>query len=443
MMRSLLAIMCLAVLPALAGCWLPASLDVPVAVAWAFGGAVMTLVAVLLHAVGASPYVAIGAAIVLALSGASRANRLYDALRRATPGERVLAALVLVPIAAAALFTLSTPVSAGDAVMAWYAKARALVDWQPLARLPYAEYPDLGMMAWSMLLRVTGWAHEPAARLVFLAIYAAYAFSLADIPGKPLPPQAVWIVPLAVIATFDLRLITNGYQDATLGAMAGLAAILLAGDLQTPDGGRATIGLFFAGTLGLLKLEGAVLGLAIVAAWIVVRRFYRSRRWPAAGLLTYVTVAIVWPVLSWSHRLPVEQGQYNAFEGVTLLDLPARLTRLPTIAQAFLDTGPRFLVPLGALLVLSAAAWRRCPNIRPLLLFLGLATGAHALSIVTVFLLTNLDVSWHLATAFDRLVLQQVVCLWTPAMIGSAVALAELNASAFQESRRWESRPAL
>jgi hypothetical protein len=444
MMQSLLAIACIAILPALAGCWLPARLDVPIAVGWAFGGVATTLIAVVLHAIGLGPTVTIAVATLAALGGAFRAHRVHDAIVRATTTERLLAGLVLVPIVAAALFALSTPVSAGDAVMAWYAKARALLDWPPLGQLPYAEYPDLGMMAWSLLLRVTGWAHEPAARLVFLAIYAAFALSLADMLGKPLSPYAAWIVPLAVFATFDLRLITNGYQDATLGAIGGLSAILLGNHLQTHDRGRAMIGLFFAGTLGLVKLEGAVLGAVLVVAWIIAQRFCPLRsRWSLIGLLVYAALAMLWPVLSWTHRLPLEQGQYSAFEGVNILDIPSRLARLPDIARAFLDTGPRFLVPFGALLVLWVAAWQRSAAIRPLLAFLGLAAAGHAFSIVTVFLLTNLDVSWHLATAFDRLVLQQVVSIWTPAMIASAVGLADLIALEFRGSRRWESRPAL
>jgi hypothetical protein len=426
MMRPLIAVASLVLVPALAGCALPASLDVPIATRWAFGAMAIGTTVTVLHGFGASATMALAIAAVIVAFGAARCAPVAAAVRRASMADRAVAALVLLPILAAALFTLSTPVDAGDAVMAWYAKARSLLDWQPVSQLPYAEYPNLGTMAWSLLLRVTGWANEPAARLVFLALYAAFALSVPDVLERPRPRHAIWIVPLALLATFDLRMATNGYQDVPVASMAGVAAVLFAAHLRTGDRARGMLALFFAGTLALIKLEGAVLGGLLVFVWLLVQRLapLRSRSW-TAGLLMFVALLALWPAIVSIYDLRLEQGQYNAFEGASLVDLAGRLSRLPTIARAFIGTGPRFLVPLVALVVLASSAAWYSSSTRRVLAFFAMAAVAHSAWIVAVFLLTNLDVNWHLATALDRLVLQQVICLWTPALIVSAAALAD------------------
>jgi len=193
--------------------------------------------------------------------------------------------------------------------------------------------------------------------------------------------------------------------------------------------------LFFAGTLALIKLEGAVLGGVLVFAWLAVQRFepVRSRSW-TTGLLMFVGLVAVWPLQVWTYHLRLEQGQYNAFEGVALFDLFGRVGRLPTIARAFVATGPRFLVPLAAVLALGYSAIRTAASARRVLTFFAIAAAAHSLWIVAVFLLTNLDVNWHLATALDRLVLQQVICLWTPALVLSAVTVSGRERSATRVS---------
>jgi len=424
-MRSAAAVAMLAFAPILAGACLPSSMDVSLAIRWAFGGMAMMLAVLVLHAVGAPASVAIGAATVVAAAGVVRVRSIVELWRRSTSSDRVVATLVFVPVLAAAIFTLSTPIDAGDAVMAWYAKARAFLGWQPLARLPYAEYPNLMTMAWSLLLRLTGWANEPTARLVFVAVYAAFALALRDIVVTP-SRHTMWVVPLAVLATFDLRLITNGYQDAAVGALGGLAVVLFAGHLQSGDRSRALLGLFFAAAIGLVKLEGAVLGAVLVFAWLAAQRFAPLRTaWWLRGWIMYAAVALIWPVMVRVYGLQLDQGQYNAFEGASLLDIPARLGRLPAIGGALIATGPRFLVPLAATTVLAAGAWWFVKSARPVLTFLMVAAVLHAASIAGVFLLTNLELWWHLATAFDRLVLQQAIALWTPAMVVTAVSLAE------------------
>jgi hypothetical protein len=436
MMRALAAVVALVFVPALAGCWLPRSLDVPVAARWGFGAVLLLLVVTVLHGIGVGPPVAFVAAAVVVAAGAARVSSAIGAIRRASATDRAIAALVLVPVVAAALFTLSTPVDAGDAVMAWYAKARALLDWPPVAQVPYAEYSNLGTMGWSLLLRVSGWAYEPAARLVFPALYAAFALSLSDSLERPLSRHAIWAVPLAMLATFDLRLIANGYQDVPVASVAGLASVLLANHLRTGDRGHGLLALFFAGTLGLIKIEGVVLAAVLVVSWLAIQRFepLRRRSW-IPGLLMVCALAALWPALVWIHGVRVDQGQYSAFEGASMTDLFGRSARLPTIARAFIATGPRFLVPLAAGLVLGVAAWRRSPAARRVLTFFGLAVVLHSLWIVAVFLLTNLDVNWHLATAFDRLVLQQAICVWTPAMVVSAVGLADVAWPQITESK--------
>src|SRR4029079_10585013 len=81
----------------------------------------------------------------------------------------------------------------------------------------------------------------------------------------------------------------NGYQDVPLASAAGISAVLLASHLRTADRSRGMLGLFFAGTLALIKLEGAILGGVLGLAWLVVERFepLRSRSW-LGGLLMFL-----------------------------------------------------------------------------------------------------------------------------------------------------------
>jgi hypothetical protein len=438
MMRPLLAACSLVLVPTLAGGWLPPSYEVPAAARWMFGALATLWIAVVLHGIGVGFAPTVAAMAVFAAAGA---RRVVPIARKgwalSSSRDRAIAALLLVPVLCAGLFTLSTPVDAGDALMAWYAKARGLLAWQPLARLPFAEYPDLGAMGWALLLRISGWGYEPVARLVFVAVYAAFALTVPDVLGRPLSRHAVWLVPLGVLATFDLRLITNGYQDAVVASAGGLAAVMLGRSLQTNDRGRATVGLVVAGSLGLFKVEGLVLGALLVASWLVVQGFRPLVvRWSIRALLAFGALSLWWPMMVSIHKLPATQGEFNSLQNLFLVRMPERVTRMRLIAEAFLATGPRFLVPLGAVLVLSIVAARRAAGVRRLLMFLGLAAAGHAAWIVVVFMLTNLDVQWHLATALDRLVLQQAIGLWTPAMIASAVCLVDCAAGPPVTGRR-------
>src|SRR5262249_35835912 len=129
------------------------SSDIPHGARWACVGIAGSLAVALGHGAGAGPAIAYGGGVFVA--GATAACSVRGAAP-ATPRERLLTALVLVPMAAAALFTLAYPVNDWDAVAIWYAKARAIVAWQPLSALPFAPYPDLGPVAWAAALRLVG-----------------------------------------------------------------------------------------------------------------------------------------------------------------------------------------------------------------------------------------------------------------------------------------------
>jgi hypothetical protein len=386
----------------------------------AAAGVSATLVISVVHGVGGRSRAAfIASAVILALTWAISRGRSTPVSGR----DRLVAGLLLALIAAAALFTVAFPVDEFDAVAIWYSKTRALASWRPLPELPYPAYPDLGPTAWALLLRATG--AEQAGRLIFLALYAAWALSVSALLDRPLPRAAAWIVPMCVLATFDYRAVTSGYQDMPIAALAGLAAVLLGRSLTTGDRTQAALGLFFAGVMGMVKLEGVFLGAILAASWMLASCF--APRQPSAvrrvGLLAaFAAPAAVWPALVAFNRIPLESFQGMAFEGIRPSDLISRFGRLPQILAALVHLGPTYLCAVGATTCVAITAWRRRPPVRPLLEFLSLAVAVHTAWIVAVFMLTNDDLVWHLETALSRLVFQQT-CLWTTALIVAGVTL--------------------
>jgi hypothetical protein len=404
-----------------------------VGVRWALGAVLLCLAGVVLHGLGIPRDPTRWALATLTLAAAVKCA-LTTRLLRTGRVDPVLGLAFGLVATVGTLLVLSQPVNAWDAVAIYYRKTRALLAWLPLSAMPTAVYPELGPMGWSLLLAIAGASAEPVGRLLFLGFYLAWLTTLPQWLPSPAPLPTRLALILAVAAYVDLGKITNGYQDAVVMSVAGLSAGLLgrvlaggavspvaAGDERCP----VAIGLFFAGALAAIKAEGMVLGAILVGGWLVAVGIVRGPQrlkpfLPFVGL--WLALTLLWPLLLLVNGVSFATFHPGAYGILSLGESIRRLSRLPYIAYGFARLGPWYVLPIVAAALTSVAAWRCVPPVRPLLAWLWGCGVAHWLWIVTVFLLTNLDLRWHVRTSLDRLEFQHSF-VWPMVTIISAAAL--------------------
>jgi hypothetical protein len=431
-MSAGLAVLTLLAAPALVGT--ASTPRTTAGVRWAVGAVMLCLVGVVLHGLGISRDAALWALAMLTLAAAVRCAMTMRSIRTSRVDPLLGLGFGLVATAGT-LVVLSQPVNDWDAVAIWYAKTRALLEWQPLSATPFPVYPELGPMGWSLVLAIAGPFAEPVGRLLFLGLYLAWLTSLPLwLPARP-PLRIRLALILAVAAYVDFGKITNGYQDAVVMSVAGLSAMLLgraifdvgAEPRAAPGDERfhAAVGLFFAGALGAIKVEGTLLGAILVGGWLIAVAIVRGPRFlkpflPFVGL--WIGLTAVWPLLLAVNGVSFSTFQPGAYATLSADEALGRLSRLPLIVYLFARMGPWYVLPIVAAALTSVAAWRRVPAVRPVVAWLWGCAVAHWLGIVTVFLLTNYDVDWHVRTALDRLEIQHAF-IWPMVTIVSAAAV--------------------
>ncbi|HEX9368030.1 MAG TPA: hypothetical protein VF921_15475 [Vicinamibacterales bacterium] len=428
-MRILAGLAALAVIPALAGRAVR-----PVAnagIAWVFGFLVVSLAFALLHAARVPQAAAYAAIPVIAAMGGLAGGRWSGA--RTGPLPRLWTALVTVFALCMALETIWLPVDQWDAVALWYARARGLMQWRPLSDFALPAYPDVGPSAWALMLTLTGVGNEPIARLVFPAVCVAWVSSLPllfEHRGRAWRRPAVVVLFLIAVATFDFEAATSGYQDPLVCAVAGIAAILLGRALLTgsepPRRGQVALGFFFAGSLGMIKLEGGFLGAVMIASWIVT--FAATRGWRAlraavsgGAIALYAGLALLWPIIARLAGIDLTHAQGLVFEEVSARRLVDGVRRLPEIARGFADVTPTYSLVFLSAIVASLGAWRARWT-RPILSWLWAVAAVHTAWITSLFMLTNVDLAWHINTALLRLVSEHAF-VWVLALAVSVVAV--------------------
>jgi hypothetical protein len=428
-MRAVATLAVLLLVPAAAGS--PVRRSVGTAAAWAFGVIGLSLTFAALHLAGAPRTTTIAVVVAMALVSALAGVRTWrDAPPRWTlwsAGMAILAVLV-------ALNTVWLPVEEWDAVVIWYAKARHLLEWRPLAALADPTYPDLGPSAWSMLLLVSGLDNEPVARLVFPMLTIAWLSMLPRLAWRParVRPLTTAMLLAVAVGAIDIRTVTDGYQDAPLCALAGISAVLLGRALI--DGERASRGaiavaLAVAGSMALLKREGALLAALLTIAWFgtfawthgVATLRARVPSWSVAAL---VMLAASWAIVEKTMiHLPAFGVRSFEFEPVALGILWDRAGRIPAVLSAATTFYPTYRLTVMAAAAASAAAWT-VRWTRPILVWLWAVAAAQFASLVPIFMLTNADLQWHLQTALLRLVSQQAF-VWIIALALAVIALLE------------------
>lgn len=400
---------------------------------WWLGTAVAALAVVIGHAIRIpQPVVLVAISVATAISLVARVRR---GSWRTTPSRRdvvqaALLALLISPlVAAGVLRTLDHPALGADAIVIWYAKAKALYQWLPFRELPFENYPALGPAAWMLVLQWVGADRENIGRVVLVLPYFFWIVTLLELFPRPWPRASFVVVPGLAVLFFDFDRFTHGDQDGFLMMTAGMATIFMVKVLlrlssaegtaaqilpaltATADGRRdAFLGAFFAGILGLIKQEGTVLGLILVVSWVAaILAHERPARWGPMvrrllpSLLTYAAVAALWPTLLLINGVDVRKVQGEAFTVASVTQALGNVDRWPTI-QPFFVNYYRAAAPLlvAAAVASVGLAWT-CQRTRVVLAFLWGVLILHSGFVLVVFLSTRQQLLWHLRTAFERL----------------------------------------
>lgn len=419
---------------------------VSLAARWMAGFLATATLLVVMHAVGLPQPLAIGlvlftAGIGLAYSArTAAAPTVHAGSIRIERGDLVLYGLAVVLLGAAAVHILASPIYAWDAAAFWWPKALQLQQWTPIAELTRPTYPNLGPMVWAMVSHVGG-NGEASGRIVLPLAAVLSLVGVSDLARRPLRPSAISTVGAIMLLFYGAESFTNGYQDSLLAAAAGSSAIGFCLWLQAATGDRRTSTLWtsfvIAGSLGLIKSEGIVVGAMLVTAFSIVAlstaeahsRLSLIRRLigPLAG---WSVVTAIWPVILMTHHLDPLVLQEGSFNISGLLQVPSRLLeRLPVIltfvAQLMGGVRGALAVLVTAPACVAVALWV-APAVRVsarrVLTFLGLTLSLHLVFVFAAFLATNAPLAWHLDTALVRLLSQMRVVM----AAGIALGLFEL-----------------
>lgn len=356
-------------------------------------------------------------ALLLGLEMAALAWLIRDVVRRrgGTPVERsglrpfplnlpLMLGLGLALVAVTLAFMTAwqvNPDGGWDAWAIWNLRARYLAAggelaaraWSPVLSYTQRQYPLLtsGFIArcWTFGHSLTTAVPMALAYLIFLAMVALAAGGVACLRSRPLG----LLFGLALMASpAMLREVPAEYADIPVAAYM-LGAVLLA----LLD--RPVLAGALAGFAAWTKDEGMV----FVAVLIVATALFRRRQVPRliVGAAPAVLLALVFRLLL------VGSAAWGGGPGFA--PQPLDPVRLRIILGAFVDGFSNMRVgwyhPVLPLLVLALALRFERERLRDVL-FSATAGALMLLSYFAGYMLTPVELSWHLGTSLDRLLVQ-------------------------------------
>lgn len=375
-----------------------------------------------------TPWIALGAA-TLFLRPQDGANAVKPAADKTGAVEAALLFVIVSQVAYAFIYSLSMPLSGWDAWFIWFLKARvffidkgvsAVFLTDPLYSQAHPDYPLMVPLAVSWIYTAAGRAYEQFGKviyplqfasmlivfnyaagrvsdkrtgLLFTALLSLTPFLLAHAGGLP--------VKIGGLYTGDF----TGYSDLALSAyfMAGGAFLFL----YMKEGVRAHLvlaSLMFA-VSAWTKNEGITFAgfsfLLLIVFLVVERR--SSARDIVYFLIPLFVFVLPWTVYKSAHGLTSEY-----VGNLSLSVFTGNLGRL----AAIIPTALKFMFTQVALLNFAWWAYlastllnfRNAGAVRLLTLhaLLLLQLGAY----IFVYIITPVDINWHLLTSLDRLILQ-------------------------------------
>ncbi len=424
---------------------------------WWTGFLLLGLCSVLAHALGADLRACGIAGIALIVGAAAwRSKAMWRALRqewpRVTSMGRTIVLVAAAALTVAGLVQITMHPLTSDALVIWLSKTKAIYAGLPYSLIAVRQYPSLVPTFEAFAMKLTGQYQPDYAAYLGPIAYFFWALSLLSLTGR----NPGWVL-TAILSSVSILMfgkpVVDGYQDVYIMMVGGLAALVYVRYLEQLSQSRVRgatepprllfwLGASFSGMLGLIKSEGAVLGLILMFCALLCigagARKLEARWWRKylAPSMLGVVLLLIWPAILLVQGVDLSSIQGSNITTSTILAMPQHVAQLPMIWPYFAQYMQQTVLLLGAALVLSGAAWATVPQRRPALAYLWLAWCLHTVFVFSAFLASQASLEWHLSTAFERLS-DQHAFVYPLALVVAAEALLS-RISADERLRRVE-----
>ena len=298
---------------------------------------------------------------------------------------------------------LANPILEWDGMVIWFAKAKAFYYWDRFSALPFPQYPSLGSMLWGLVLKIFGF-HIMDGVLVYITTYILFMISAWNTMVKNKKSVFFAVVLVTLVISYLRKSLYSGYQDDFLSIIAGFAVLQFVFFIKDFSLKRNYLtACFFAGSLGLIKSEGVLLGFIIYISFLVSQlsllkmRFTSGWRHFIIGTVICIGLLIFWTLSVSLHGIDAShiQGQNITFSSIA--GAYKHWDRIPLIYSYLVVYYIANPISIWAILLSLIALFqsyldsqsRRIVFILTILLF-------HIASIFLIFMSTNANLIWHL-----------------------------------------------
>ena len=309
-----------------------------------------------------------------------------------------------------------TRVGSWDFWAVWGLKARVFldyggIDWtfldHPYNDFAHSDYPLLVPLHDVFVLIFAGQWDDRWLGLLTTLFTAAFLLIVRDCLDEDLPAGT-----LAALATFGIASLALtewiGMAEAPLIAYGGAALLMMRRGFLYGDSTSLTTGSVLLGLAAFTKNEGLALIVAVAAAMLLVSWRSVLRLWPA------IAIATPWLLLRAVHGRATDLMAGGIGERMT--HLSARISELARALAVQSVHHPWFWI--AAILALAAfpASLKRER-------FMAVAVAAQLLFFMVAYLITPLDLTWHVTDTWARLVDQLVVPIGFIAFVSAGQAI--------------------
>ena len=324
------------------------------------------------------------------------------------------------------LEVIRAPVLGGDALAYWYQKAKAFDLWLEFIEFPTVSYPSFGSAIWAYAMFF--YNIEYFGRLFFIIIYLIFCFNFfKKIRSDFIISQNYLYFLYLVMASYfifgiteefasGLRFLSSGYMDWLVALLNSFAyySIITALPLQEKNKkiSLSTKSLFFPffvmGCSGLVKDEGFVFTLIIllsifIVVWAYNVKILLQNIYKFILLYTFtIIISLSYKILLFINGLSIANEQGFSIElalknYLRIYDLVHLSKMLEYFVYQILYN---YEIIIPTILILAYSLKNKC--VKPVVIFI-LPLIMIFLFFFLVFLITNYEIEFHLATALSRL----------------------------------------
>lgn len=304
-----------------------------------------------------------------------------------------------------------TPIYSQDGIVTWLGKAKDFYYWNPLSSLRYVQYPGLGSMLWAVIMMVFGF-YESYGRFIYPIFYGMFFLFIWSSIKTQKYLHAVYISLLLFF--FFQPTLYNGYQDDFLSLTAGFSVLLFSlYILDMEKTYRYVLGCFFAGSLGLIKSEGVLLGIIILGVFLacygknIISAGKKQFLVYISGIFLALSLLAFWSISIFLHGINPGNIQGEGLTMQSIIEGYKNFNRLPIIGTylyAYFFKNPLFLF----IIIFSVITAVTRPFLRKIICCMIGIILLHTIALMYVYLTTKTPLIWQLETSFFRLMDQHV-----------------------------------